>query len=168
MIMLPQDVLPFFKRAGWYTGRTVALPEDLVDKLPQAHPAIEILSKFGGLKVGQVGSGEQCATRDVLFGFIYEDYEDIQIWNGLLGTTLMGIAEVHHSHGELYVDTAGRCFELSMIDDTFCFEGESFGNAMQGLLLGRRARPMLRPDQETVTLYGIEYNASSPELYKYR
>jgi hypothetical protein len=36
---------------------------------------------------------------------------------------------------------------------------------MEGLLLGRRARPMLRPDQETVDLYGETFTANHPSVY---
>jgi len=167
-IMLPFDLFSFFKSAGWYPGRAVDLPPGLGQQLPEGHPAFRILSEFGGLTVGKVGRGQQCASSDVAFGFVDAADYQIEIWNDLLGTILVGIAEVHHAHGELYVDTAGRCFGVSLMHDAFYFEGESFGDAMRGLLLGRRSRPMLRPDQETVTLYGIDYDVNSPELYKYR
>ena len=166
--MLPSDVFPLFQKAGWYPGRAVALPDRLVEQLPETHPAFHILSEFGGLKVGQVGSGEQCATSDVAFGWVGEGDEHITTWNGLLNTILVGIAEVHHAHGELYMDMAGRCFGLSLMHDAFYFEGESIGEAMQRLLFGKRARPMLRPDQESITLYGVDYDINSPELYSYK
>ena len=168
MIILPSDLLSFFRSAGWYPGRSVDLPAGLGEQLPEGHPAIRILSEFWGLTVGQVGSGQEWASSDVAFGFIDEADDRIATWNELLGTILVGIAEFHHSHSELYVDTTGRCFGMSLMHDAFYFEGESFGDAMRGLLLGRRSRPMLRPDQETVTLYGIDYDVNSPELYKYR
>ena len=47
------------------------------------------------------------------------------------------------------------------------FHGESFGIALEGLLRGRRARPMLLPDQEIVSPYGFEFTRASLELYRY-
>jgi hypothetical protein len=126
-----------------------------------------VLSQFGGLAVGRCEAGEQCATSDLRFHPVGPTDPDIRIWNALLGTTLIGVAEVHHGHGELYVDSSGRYYGLSNIHDAFYFEGSAFGEAVEGLLLGRRARPMLRPDQESVTLYGIEFTAEHPEIYRY-
>jgi hypothetical protein len=83
-------------------------------------------------------------------------------------TELVGIAGVNNDHGELYVDALGRCFGASCVHDAFFFYGESFAEAVEGILLGRRARPMLRPDQPFVTLYGEKFTAESPEVYRYR
>ena len=126
-----------------------------------------MLAQFGGLTVGCCGAGEECATSDIRFGPVGPTDPDIRIWNTLLGTTLIGVAECHRSHGELYVDSSGRYYGLSGVHDAFDFEGSTFGEAVEGLLLGRRARPMLRPDQESVTLYGVEFTADHPGLYRY-
>jgi hypothetical protein len=108
----------------------------------------------------------ECATSDIRFGPL-DNNSEVDIWAGLLGTTLIGIAEVHHAHGELYIDSSGRCFGRSCLHEAFYFEGASFGEAVERLLLGRRARPLLRSDQESVTLYGEEFTAEHPEVYHY-
>ena len=91
-----------------------------------------------------------------------------EVWGGLLGLRLVGIADVHNAHAELYVAADGRCFESSCIHPAFYFRGASFAEAVEGMLLGQRARPMLRPGQESVTLYGERFTENSPELYRYR
>lgn len=173
MIVLTPDILPFFAKAGWHEGRKVALSDSYSKEVPNSHPANEILAQFGGLTVGEAASGQECATDVIAFVLPSEEFNPdwesspIKTWNTLLKTKLVCIASVHHDHGELYVDTTGRCFGLSLIHDAFCFEGESFVKAMHRAMFGIRSRPMLRPDQESVMLYGIHYNAESPELYKY-
>jgi hypothetical protein len=53
--------------------------------------------------------------RAIHFCLVGPSEPDISTWNGLLGTTLIGIAEFHHAHGELYVDSAGRVFSLNLV-----------------------------------------------------
>ena len=81
---------------------------------------------------------------------------------------MVGIATVHHNHGDLFIDTIGRCFSISAVHDATSYEGASCGEAMRGLLRGIRCRPMLRPDQQSVSLYGDEFTANSPEVYEYK
>jgi hypothetical protein len=135
--------------------------------IPANHPAAEILARFNGLTVGRVGTGEECATSDIHFRAIDSSNSDVLAWNRLLQTTLIGVAEVHHGHGELYVDSHGRCYGLSVIHDAFYFEGGTFVKAVERILRGRRSRPILRPDQESVDLYGITYTAEHPDVYNY-
>jgi hypothetical protein len=91
----------------------------------------------------------------------------IRDWEQFLHSRLVGIARVHSDHAEMYIDTTGRCFGLSLMHDAFYFQGSSFGDAVEGLLTRRRSRPMLRPGQSSVMLYGERYTATSPELYRY-
>jgi len=164
-IQIPTELLPFFEAAGWYASRRVQLPDALRSTTPAGHPAREILESLWGLHVGTSGSGIECATSDLDFLWLAEDAEFAEPWQVLLGTRLIEVAEVQHGHGTLYAATDGRCFGRSMFDDAFYFEGPSFGAALDGLLRGRRARPMLRLDQDVVWLYGIPFTRSSPELY---
>lgn len=163
MIAIPPSIQPLFAAAGWYSGRRVAAPL----KVPADHPAAAILTEFGGLNVGRVGTGQECATSDVSFGRELSGHSQVDVWSRLLGSSLIGVAETHHAHGELYVDARGRHFNLSLIHDAFSFEGSSFGDAMERLLLGRRSQPMLRPDQSTVVLYGEEFTADHPGVYRF-
>jgi len=91
------------------------------------------------------------------------------VWGKLLGTQLIDVATTEDSYGALYVDNLGRHFGANCIDnDVFYFHGASFGKAMEVLLLGRRSRPLLRPDQERVALYGQVFARDHPGIYKYR
>jgi hypothetical protein len=164
MTEVPASVRPLFVAAGWRSGRTVAL-----SPAPRAdHPAAAILAEFGGLTVGQTGAGEECARSDITFRQLPPDDLILDVWGKLLRTQLIGVADVHHAHAELYMDSAGRCFVASIVDDGFYFEGASFSEAIERLLLGRRSRPMLRPFQDTIGHYGEEIRADDPRVYKYR
>ena len=78
------------------------------------------------------------------------------------------------------IDSEGRAFQDDVGEgDLWTFpsgvphsvqglEGGSFSEAVERSLLGRRSRPLLRPDQESVTLYGIRFTADSPRVYRYR
>jgi hypothetical protein len=163
MIDLPDSVKSLFVAAGWRPGRQVTLRT----LAPVHHPAASILSEFRGLNVGRVGlGGEQCGRSNVAFGKQSpSEAPEIKLWSELLGSQLICVATVHNDHEELYADTLGRYFGSSMIHDAFYFHGASFTEAMEQLLLGRRARPMLRPDQETVDLYGETFTANHPSVY---
>lgn len=166
-MILPSDILPFFQKAGWSADRQIILAPWVRSVIPHGHPAGPLLSTFTGLTVGECGAGEQCATSDIVFGFI-EPEEDIKTWSELLDTALIGLASVCHHHGQLFMDSSGRVFCLSGIHDAFWFEGETFLDAIRALLFGRRtSRPMLRPDQESVDLGGDTFTRESPELFLY-
>ena len=160
----PISVRPLFVIAGWHPGRHVPVPASVCD-----HPAVAILASFAGLTVlPEQTSGQQCATSDLAFDWL--DPEDIPPpaeWEVLLGSRLVGVAAVQPGHGSLFIAANGHCFGSSHVHDAFYFEGATFADAVEGLLLGRCARPMLRPDQASVMLYGITYTRSSPEVYPY-
>ena len=162
---IPTTVHSLFVAAGWQPGRRVAVAAEV----PVAHPAAEILAEFGGLRVGVSGAGQECASSDVAFGRSWgAELSDIELWSELLDSPLACIAEIHNAHGELYVDGLGRHFGMSMVHDAFWFEGQSFGEAMERLLLGRRSQPMLRPGQDTMMWYGETITADDPRIYRYR
>jgi hypothetical protein len=161
----PESVRPLFVAAGWRPGRQVAVSPSV----PAEHPTAAILSALGGLKVApDRKSGEECAPNDLAFRELWPDEFITRVWGKLLGTRLVGIADMHYGHGQLYIAADGRCFGRSLIHDAFYFEGASFAEAVERSLLGRRARPMLRPDQRSVMLYGLRYTHGSTELYRYR
>jgi hypothetical protein len=117
-------------------------------RVPQLHPAYDVLQELGGLHVGRSElGGIECARSDLEFCFCEADQDVLSTWSDLLRSRLIEVAEVHNRHGWLIVDEAGRCFGASQIHDAFYFEGHTFGEAVERLLLGRRAGPMLRPDQ---------------------
>lgn len=165
MINPPPELIAEFVKAGWNPARKIDVPSFI----PPDHPAVDVLAQFGGLRLGKCEAGIECATSDVVFRASPMDERDEEIldWQRLLDTTLVSIGEVHHGHGELFISADSRCFGRSFIHDAFYFEGNDFLSGIRNLLLGVRSRPMLRPDQEIVTMYGIDYTAESPETYLY-
>ena len=161
----PNEVLDQFTSSGWAPDRLVDVPH----QIPQSHPAFEVLKRYAGLTVGACGEGVEVATSDIEFRIPEsdnpEDYEEKSTWEQLLEVRLVSIAHVHHQHGELFIGSDGRCFGRSYIHDAMWFEGETFEVAVRNILKGIRAKPMLRPSQASVSIYGNEYNRESAELY---
>ncbi|MEM8882790.1 MAG: SUKH-3 domain-containing protein [Planctomycetota bacterium] len=167
-LVIPENVRSLLERAGWSPDRRVELSADCLNAVEGGHPAGPILESLTGVSIESGGAGIECATSDVAFQWLGGNpHEKVQTWAGLLGTQLVGVAEVHHAHGELYVAADGRCFGMSMIHDAFWLEGESFGEAVDRLARGLRSRPMLRPEQTSVRMWGVEFDRASPELYRW-
>lgn len=161
----PTRLLAQFLFAGWYPGRR----RKVSPLVPAGHPAAAVLAAFGGLHVGCVGRGQECEASDIQITELDNGLPIVDTWTNLLGTPLIGIAEVHNAHGELYIDGFGRCFQLAQVDeDTTTFEGGTFDEAATRLILGRKARPMLRPDQEAVCLYGQTFRRRDPGIHCYQ
>lgn len=150
MVIVPDEVRPLFIAAGWHPARR----ERVSASIPIERPAHVILSALGGLLVKpDRESGEECAPSDLHFQECPRDefYEDV--WNALLGTRLIGVAAVHHAHGQMYVAADGRCFGSSFVHEVFWFEGPTFGVAVERCLLGRRSQSMLAPNHDSPELY---------------
>ena len=162
---IPMGVRPLFTIGGWRLGRRVRVH----DRVPRLHPAHDVLQELGGLHIGRSEPGGiECARSDLEFRFCEADHEIHSTWSELLRSQLVAVAEVHNRHGWLIVDEAGRCFGASQIHDAFYFEGQTFGEAVERLLLGRKARPMLRPDQHQVDLYGVTFARGDPAIFDHR
>ena len=168
MVELPESVLPLFVAAGWYPGRRVAVSP----AVPDDHPAAAILAAFGGLTVARPEDtqGEECGVDDLAFRelFPHPAILDLDVWAGLLDTRLIGVADIHYDHAEWYVATDGRVFGRSRVHDAFWLAGDSFAEAAERSLFGRRVRPLLRPDQDFVKLYGALFTPDNPLVYRYR
>ena len=162
-VELPDSVRKIFSDSGWQVGRRVNVPESV----PNQHPAHAVLAEFGGLTVGQNGAGKECAKHALAFGHVEPDRAVLR-WADLLGTELIGVADIEDGHGELYVDASGRWFFASCIHNAFAFLGASLSEAMEHELLGKRSQPMLRPDQSSVMMWGEVFTSDDPRIYKYR
>jgi len=162
MIAVPESVRRQFVEAGWFEGRRVSISH----AVPAAHPAAIVLAEFVGLTVRPFKTaGEKCAAHQLEFMELEADEEVTGNLSHLVGAPLVGIAEACGGHGQLLMAADGRLFGRSCVHSAFYFEGSSFALAVEGALLGRRARPILLPGQEAVSLYGIRHTAASPELY---
>lgn len=165
LLELPDSVRELFLEAGWPVARV-----SVDQSVPSGHPAAAVLEQFGGLRVGSCEGGEECASSDIVFGYT-DDYQRDAIvleWQRLLSTTLVNIGEVHHSHGALFTDNSGACYGMSLIHDAFWFEGSSFGESVERVLLGRKSKAMLRPDQGSISLYGERITDEHPNAYDWR
>jgi hypothetical protein len=164
---LPASIRNFFAAAGWLPGRRV----EISASIPADHPAATILAEFGGLTVARFDEdarGEECAVGHLGFRELFPDNLINLRWRRFWKNThLIGIADIHHSHAEWYIDTRGRIIGTSCQHDAFWLAGEMFCEAVERSLYGRRNRPILLPDQSSVTLYGDEFTSESPELYRY-
>lgn len=163
-LQLPKSVLPLFRVAGWPISN--AFLQDLV---PADHPAACVLGELNGLTVGDCSAGVECARSDIVFARDerLENNETIQTWQSLLGTKFICIGEVHHFHAALFMDASGACYQSSLVHEAFCFEGATFGSAVERILLGRKGQPMLRPGQLSVSMYGETITSSHPSVYRY-
>jgi hypothetical protein len=159
---IPDSVIEMFRDAGWHAGRRVTVPK----MAPPDHPAYDILAQFGELHVGECHAGEECATGDIQF-MLCSPNSNIDEWSKLLSTRLVGVAGVHRYHGELYMSETGIWFHFSDIDGEMCYLADSFGAAVERLLLGRRLRPMLRPEQSEIYIYGERIVSDDPRIYHY-
>ena len=137
------------------------------DWVPPDHPAREILSDRSGTTVAGTGSGVECTCSDIQFRLLDRHFYLPKLidWERLLETVLIGIADVHHGHGELYVASDGMCYCLSCVHDAFSFLGKTFCDAEHGLVTGMRAKPMVHPSQDSVTLWGEVFDRRSPHVY---
>lgn len=113
MVEVPESVRPLFFDAGWYPGRRVMVSPDV----PADHPAADILAALSGLTVSRPrdAEGEECGLDDLAFRELCPDSSILDGWATLVGTRLVGIADIHYGHGEWYVAADGRVFGRSCV-----------------------------------------------------
>ena len=130
------------------------------------------LKRYAGLTVGACGSGVEVSKSDIEFRIPDtdnpEEFNEKVFWEKAMNTKLISIAHVHHQHGELFIAENGFCFGRSYIHDAMWLEGETFSITMKTLLAGYRVKPMLRPDQAVVSVYGVEYNNESAGVFEWK
>lgn len=161
MTTLPTAVLPIFAAAGWFPGRNVPVSP----AVPANHPVAAIVSGFGGLNVGELGPGLECARSDVLFRWSTDEgYQEIFEIGDLLQTELACFASAHSGHESLYIDREGRVFAVFPDMPGIGLMGHTFGEAMERALLGRKASPLLLPTHEKVSWYGEIFTRGDPQI----
>ena len=145
MIDIPADIEPLFVAAGWRQG--VRKFDSAISGLPDSL-AEQIISEFGGLRVGKCGAGIDLATSDVRF-LITPDPDKggaVEEWTHVLGP-LSAIADAHHEHMMIFVSAGGDYFFFTDPDEKMYLGGRSFGEAMRKLLLGLSYGPEIEPNQ---------------------
>ena len=165
-------------QADWTPARQVPVDLELKRRLAEQacpdHPALAALAQLGGLQVGDCGAGAECATSDLHFVWLADCETDDEVetlragvWQQLLHTRLVGIAHVHRGHADLLMASDGRCFGMSQVHDAFWLEGMNLAEALQNFVLGLRCRPMLRPDEVEVEMWGERFSRGHPLVYDF-
>jgi hypothetical protein len=161
MITISGEAARLLAKAGWTPGQRAPAP----DIIPKPHPAVEILQSLSGFHIGESEAGVECAKSDVAFRAVDVGRKDMARLEALLGKTLVGVAEVHNAHAELYVDTRGRCFGVSLMHTATWLQGETLDIALEGLLVGLRPRPILLPGQDYVLFFGDAHRVGDSHLF---
>ena len=157
----PPSISSLFEQAGWLPGRAVAVST----RVPSGHPARALLCSFAGLRVGVSGPGLECAASDIAFRDRDSEFDVESRWSPCLGSQLICVGGQHNEHGELFIDSLGRVFGASLVHDAFWLEGENVWAGIENVLLGRRSRPLLHPDQDAVMLYGQRFVRGDPGIF---
>ena len=150
MSVIPVDIAPVFRNAGWFEDRRVAVDA----AVPMYHPSFAVLTELGGVVL------RNPAPSVVSIAFQHGDdaAPDVAEWEAALGTKIVGVAEQDGGHAELYLTGRGQVLGFSLIHPACWLVVETFGSALQALTEGRRSKPMLLPGQEGVTLYGTRFH----------
>jgi SUKH-3 immunity protein len=107
---------------------------------PSAQDRAEgVIRQFRGLRVGAVGPGRELAASDVHFysSARPEVASVVRAWSHQLGE-LAAVATAHHDHIILFVNSTGGFYAFTDPDERLYSIGQSFGEAMERLLLGLR------------------------------
>ncbi len=132
----PHKVQTLLRAAGWVPGRAVALQSDLPNGFVLFPRAKEVLEEFGGMHIGRVGPGKECATSDVEINpALAAGLSLCSASRTDAGALLYPIGEFHHGHAILLIDDTGR---VHMYFDHLEPFADSFDQALCKLLLGRK------------------------------
>lgn len=140
----PDKVRDALLASGWAPGRT-ALPSPLPSDFALFPAAESVLREFGGLRIGGVGPGQECATSDlVVLPAAGEGLSDHTGLTAPSGAKLFPLGEFHHGHGYLLIDEGGTIYSSF---DGVEFYATSFERALSQLVLGLNPE---RPDGSSV------------------
>lgn len=162
--------------AGWRAPDAASSAlRDLIEERPDLapHPGVGLLALCDGLSFGEVGQGEECATSDVVVQADLDSLLDPEpgdervTWSELLNGELVEVAQVHHRHDALWVHADGRCFVMAT-HGVLLFQGRSLRDALEGLVRGRRGRPLVDPGLEAVSAWGDVFAAGAPGTYRWQ
>jgi hypothetical protein len=137
---IPASCVGLFRDAGWMPGRNFTCRSEDVNYSPAAQAGIQLLAEFGGLSVGKCGPGQEYATSDIQFATSDAsiDFNLLMGVEQLAGENLYPIGSVHRVLGELFINACGLVYMYGIPDGSLYLVGESFEDALERLLLGRR------------------------------
>lgn len=156
MSIVPDSMKTVFEAAGWVHGRQV----DVASAVPIDHPAHSALAELGGLTLTDATPG----IRSIAFGHVAEGESDMAAWATALGTDMVGIAEQDGGHATLYLSGLGQVIGCSNVHPACFLIGRTIGEALDAIGRGKRAQPMLLPDEDEITLYGVTFHQGDEEV----
>lgn len=140
---MPESVRPQFLATGWFPGRRAWFTfSSGLKSLASYQQGSALVSAFGGLRVGHSGPGQECATSDVAFyRWPTAAHRESVVEMESPGDDLFPLAEAQVGYLELFVDARGRLLVYAVPDGSLTIAGDSFGEGIERLLLGRRWWP---------------------------
>ena len=139
MSSLPDSIQSLFIVAGWTPKQPQLSSQDV-----SSFSADYVLSEFGGLEVGSCGPGLECTTSNIRFlSNVNEGKNSVTTpWERKLGL-LVAVADAHNDHIIVYTDRKGIYYFFTEPDEQLYLGGNSFGEAMERLLLGKAYGPRI-------------------------
>lgn len=156
MSIVPSSMTNKFEAAGWFPGRTI----EVAPAVPFDHPAHAVLAEIGGLALSNPAPN----ICSVAFRHVTEGASDLAEWEAALGTDMVSFAEEDDGHATLYLSGRGHVFGRSNVHPAVFLIGRTIGEALDALGSGRRAQPMLLPDEDEITLYGVTFRQGDREV----
>lgn len=137
---LPESVTPWFRAAGWFPGRRAWFTWCRgLKRLCSFSLGAALIHEFGGLRVGRVGPGEECATSDLQFHRCPSDADRYSVAElEAPGDDLFPLGLAHRGYMELFIDRRGRLWVYGVPDGSLAVAGETFGAGVERLLLARK------------------------------
>ena len=158
-------MLPLFTSAGWHSDWQYDVPA----RIPNDHPAFNILCLFGGLHIQpDTDSGLECATADVDIRPLEHRWPTIDRWESHLATKLVGFALASDTYEQLWLASDSRVFATNDITESIGYVGDCFNTAMHNMLTGVRHQPMLGAGESGINYYGEDYLADDPRIYNWQ
>ena len=132
-----QYINKLFTDAGWYEGRKFKVKTLASNSSSAAYKnAVNLLTEFGGLNVGEVGPGREQSASDICFKADALDFRsELHNYWEILNTSLFTVASAHHDHMLLLVDDSNDFYIFTDPDEQLYLVG-SFEETVKRVLLG--------------------------------
>lgn len=136
MLIPFESILKHFREAGYQKNPIDSAINDKPHSAPER--VNEIISEFGGLRVGQTGAGCEQAASNIHFyseANLTNDSLLVEAWNSKIGK-LSAFATAHNDHIIIFVSDIGNYYAFTDPDECLYMVGSTFGEAMERILLG--------------------------------
>jgi hypothetical protein len=131
-----QPVLKMLLESGWSEGRRVSISSiPLPDEFSLFAKAEQVLTEFGGLKIGESGRGVNRSASDVEIRPLAGTglAQELKKYEPLIDASLYPIGYVENRHCTLLIDNLGRVY---LINGWLIRRARDFDRALEYLLLG--------------------------------